>query len=70
MEEIVRIAEFVGLPADEAQRVLENRSFASAVDTDWQRSRDMGITAVPSHLFNGKLLAGFGSYEDFVRLIA
>jgi predicted DsbA family dithiol-disulfide isomerase len=63
------IAESVGLNADEAQNVLLTRSFAAAVDADWQRSREMRITAVPTHLYEGKRLAGFSPYDDFVSLI-
>ena len=67
---LVAIAESVGLSADEARSVLETGSFAQAVDTDWQRSRDLAISAVPTHLYGSKRLAGFSSYDDFVRLIS
>jgi len=67
--ELVRIAGSVGLPVDEAREVLAERSFASAVDADWQRAAEMRITAVPTHLCDGKRLTGFGPYADFVRLI-
>jgi predicted DsbA family dithiol-disulfide isomerase len=69
VDELVRIAESVSLPGDEARTVLTARSFSAAVDADWQRARELGITAVPSHLCAGKRLVGLGSYEDFVRLI-
>ena len=69
VDELLKIAESVGLQADEALKVLNRRSFAATVDADWQRSRDMQITAVPTHLFEGKRLAGFAPYDDFVRLI-
>ena len=69
IEELVRIAGSVGLPGDEARAVLAKRSFASSVDADWQRARELRITAVPTHLCNGRRLAGFSSYDDFVRLI-
>jgi predicted DsbA family dithiol-disulfide isomerase len=49
--------------------VLEERSCAAAVDADWQRAMDLRITAVPTHLCEGKRLTGFAAYEDFVRLI-
>jgi predicted DsbA family dithiol-disulfide isomerase len=45
------------------------RSFASAVDADWQRAMDLRITAVPTHLCGEKRLTGFAAYDDFVRLI-
>ena len=66
---LLRIAGSVGLPLDEARAVLETRSFAAAVDDDWQRAGELRITAVPTHLCGGKRLAGFSPYDDFVRLI-
>jgi predicted DsbA family dithiol-disulfide isomerase len=69
VDELVRIARAVGLPADEARAVLAAGSFAAAVDADWQRARELGITAVPTHLCAGRILEGFASYDNFVRLI-
>jgi predicted DsbA family dithiol-disulfide isomerase len=69
VDELVRIAEAVNLPGDEARAVLMAGSFASAVDADWQRAGELGITAVPSHLCDGRRLVGFSPYDDFVRLI-
>jgi predicted DsbA family dithiol-disulfide isomerase len=69
IDELVAIAESIGLPADEARKVVETGSFAAAVDADWQLSRELRVTAVPTHLYEGKRLAGFASYEDFERLI-
>jgi len=68
-KELVRIAEAVGLPANEAGEVLTTGSFAPAVDADWQRTGELGITAVPTHLCDGKRLVGFRDYEDFVQLV-
>ena len=69
VDELVKIAESVGLPADLAHEVLATKSFAAAVDADWQRSGELRITAVPTHLCDGRRLAGFSSYDDFVQLI-
>ena len=69
MDELVPIAEAVGLPGEAAREVLAAGSFAAALDADWQRARELGVTAVPTHLCAGKRLVGFSSYEDFVRLI-
>jgi predicted DsbA family dithiol-disulfide isomerase len=68
-DELVRIVESVDLPGDRARAVLADGSFAAAVDADWQRSMDLGITAVPTHLCGGKRVVGFAPYDDFVRLI-
>lgn len=70
VDELVKIAETVGLPPDEARTVIETRSFAAAVDADWLRARESRVTAVPTHLYGGKRLAGFSSYDNFVRLIS
>ena len=70
VDELMALAESVGLPADEARRVLMTGSFAPAVDADWHRSRELRITAVPTHLCGGKRLAGFAPYDDFLSLIA
>ena len=59
VDELMCIVESVGLPTDEARAVLAERRFAAAVDADWQRARELRITAVPTHLCNGKRLAGF-----------
>ena len=68
-DELLKIANSTGLPVDEARVVLNERSFAAAVDADWQRSRDTRITAVPTYIYEGKRLAGFAPYEDFDNLI-
>lgn len=68
-DELLRIAESVGLPLAEAKEVLATRSFAEMVDADWQRARELRITAVPTHLSGGRRLEGCAPYEDFVRLI-
>jgi predicted DsbA family dithiol-disulfide isomerase len=62
-------AEAVGLPGNEARAVLAAGSFAAAVDADWRRAGELGVTAVPTHLCAGRRLVGFSPYEDFVRLI-
>jgi predicted DsbA family dithiol-disulfide isomerase len=69
VEELVRIATAAGLPEDEARTVLAERSYAAAVDADWQRAMDLHISAVPTHICGEKRLSGFAAYDDFVRLI-
>ncbi len=68
-DELVRIAETAGLPADEVRAMLSNKSFAAAVDADWQRAGELGVTAVPTHVCGGERVVGFAPYDDFVRLI-
>jgi predicted DsbA family dithiol-disulfide isomerase len=70
VDELMRIADSVGLPTGEARAVLTESRFAAAVDADWQRAGELRITAVPTHLCGGKRLAGFSDYNDFVSLIS
>jgi len=59
----------VGLAADHVRDALENRSYKAAVDQDWRRSRQMGVTAVPTFIMNGSSLVGAQPYEKLVQLI-
>lgn len=67
--ELVRIAESIGLSGDETREVLENGRFAAAVDADWQRARELDVTAVPTHICGHGRLVGFSPYDDFLHLI-
>ena len=69
IETLVQIAESVGLSPDEARAVLAERRFKAAVDADWQRSRDYGITGVPTFVANGRGVVGAQPYEILERLV-
>lgn len=66
---LTEIAEGLGLPAEEARDVLENRRFRPAVDSDWALARTLGITAVPTFVFGGSFLVGAQPYEKLERLM-
>ena len=48
---------------DEAREVLQKRVFKEAVDSDWIRSRQKGIQAVPTFLLGQRVLVGAQPYE-------
>jgi predicted DsbA family dithiol-disulfide isomerase len=60
----------IGGDPEEARRALEEGRFKTAVDQDWQRSRSMGITAVPTFVNNGRHLVGAQHYQDLARFIS
>lgn len=60
---LVGLASSIGLPGDEARRVIRARTFREAVDADWKRSRDLGITAVPTLILNRQGIVGFQPYD-------
>lgn len=57
------------LPLDEGNAVIDNRTFSDAVDTDWELSKQSGITAVPTYVSGFKRLVGAQSYEALAKLI-
>jgi predicted DsbA family dithiol-disulfide isomerase len=62
-DELVVLAKSVGLPENEARSILEMRTFKEAVDSDWLRSHNLGIYAVPTFFIDERVLVGFPSYE-------
>jgi len=69
-EVLVDIAKKIGLPADEATEVLVSRSFKEAVDADWRRCGELGITAVPTFLMGRYALVGAYPYEELEKLVS
>ena len=67
-EVLVGIAEKAGLPADEAMEVLVSRSFKEAVDEDWRRCAELGVTAVPTFVIGRTMMVGAHPYEELERL--
>ncbi|MBI4522226.1 MAG: DsbA family oxidoreductase [Deltaproteobacteria bacterium] len=68
-EVLLDIVGKIGLPADEAAEVLESRSFKEAVDADWQRCAQLGVTAVPTFVVNRYALVGAHPYEALEELV-
>lgn len=69
VDALVGIAERVGLPADEARRVLTERAFRAAVDRDWAHARALGVSGVPTFLAGGRAVVGAQPYEALERLV-
>jgi len=60
---LVGLSESIGLPGDEARCIVRDRTFREAVDADWKRSRDLGITAVPTIIVRSQGIVGFQPYD-------
>lgn len=69
VETLVEIAASVGLPSEDARRVLTDRTFSAAIDADWRKSRAYGITGVPTFVAGGYGVVGAQPYEVLERLI-
>ena len=70
IEELVPLAKSVGLPSDEARDVLAERRFKKAVDADWAKSQQYGITAVPAFVSGGRGVIGAQPYEALEQLVS
>jgi predicted DsbA family dithiol-disulfide isomerase len=69
VDTLVGIAEHAGLPADEARAVLLERRFQTAIDADWERSRAVGVTGVPTFAADGRGVVGAQPYEVLEQLV-
>ena len=63
------IAASVGLPAAEARAVLEERRFKDAVDADWAKSHQYGVTGVPTFVAARHGVVGAQPYEVLQQLV-
>lgn len=68
-EVLADLAREAGLDPGEALAAISEQRYAAAVDSDWQRARDLGIHAVPTLRYRGRTLVGFAPYTDLRRLV-
>lgn len=68
-EVLLDIAQSVGLDAEKAREVIEQRTFKSAVDADWMKSRQYGVTGVPTFVAGQRGVVGAQPYETLEELV-
>lgn len=68
-DELVAIAERLGLPVDVANDVLQGRQFQGHVNSDWMRSKQLGITGVPMFVIENQGISGAQPYEVLVDFV-
>ena len=66
---LVEIAQSIGLAAEAARQVLAERRFKDAVDADWAKSRQWGVTGVPTFVANRYGVVGAQPYEVLEQLL-
>ena len=66
---LLDIVRAVGLPVEAAREALEKRTFKEAVDADWRKSREYGVTGVPTFVAGGYGVVGAQPYEALARLL-
>jgi predicted DsbA family dithiol-disulfide isomerase len=66
---LTEIVESVGLDPDTALQIIDKRSYAAHVDSDWELAKSIGVTAIPTSIYQQQMLVGFQSYEMYKRLL-
>ncbi len=63
------IAGAVGLDAKKAHDMIGARTFKEAVDIDWARAYESGVTAVPTFFMNGQTLVGAQTFNALANFV-
>tara|TARA_Y100000994_G_scaffold249599_1_gene262444 strand:+ start:5330 stop:5899 length:570 start_codon:yes stop_codon:yes gene_type:complete len=66
---LLEITKKAGLSIVAAGEVIEKRSYKEIVDSDWAKSRQYGVTGVPTFVANGYGVVGAQPYESLEELI-
>jgi predicted DsbA family dithiol-disulfide isomerase len=66
---LIELSESVGLDGAEALEVLKERTFKAAVDDDWEKARNMGVSGVPTYVAGGASVVGAQPYEALEQLM-
>jgi|TARA_B100001964_G_C14221602_1_gene595545 predicted DsbA family dithiol-disulfide isomerase len=69
VEVLVSLAGEAGLDQEEARQILQERIFSPQVDMDWERSRQAGITGVPTFSSRELYVVGCQPYEILERFV-
>ena len=69
IDRLVDIAAGIGLDPDRAREVLRSRGYRTAVSADWERSRQLGVTGVPTYRAGDRETVGAQPYEVLEELV-
>ena len=61
--------EAAGLSVDEARTTIDQRTFEQAVDEDWAKSQQYGVSGVPTYVTGGYGVVGAQPYEVLEKLM-
>lgn len=69
IDNLVAIAEGIGLDGVRAREVLRSRRYRDAVSADWARSRELQVTSVPTYRVGEREAVGAQPYEVLESLV-
>ena len=58
-----------GLNPEEARKVIKNRLFMKNIDDDWNKSRNYGVTGVPTYVYQKQSMVGAQPQENLVEFL-
>jgi protein-disulfide isomerase len=66
-DELVKIGKLGGVPEAKARACMTDDKLEHEIGNSMQAGQDAGVKATPSFFFNGKLVEGEISYDEFVK---
>lgn len=70
VETLLRVGESVGLDRDALHVALTDRRYQQGIDEDIAWARSVGVTAIPTFVFEGRLgMVGAQEYDAFERMM-
>ena len=69
LQVLAEIAKGLGLDEAQAREVLDKRTYKEAVDADWDKSRQYGVTGVPTFVLGDRGVVGAQPYEALEELV-
>ena len=58
-----------GLDPEEARNVIKNRLFMKIIDEDWKKSKNYGVTGVPTYVYQKQSMVGAQPFENLVEFL-
>ena len=65
---LINTVDLSGLNTEDARLSLQSRQYKQAVDEDWNYARSLGVTGIPTFVYQGYGLVGAQPYEELDRL--
>jgi predicted DsbA family dithiol-disulfide isomerase len=70
VDDLVRIAESIGLDGDEARKAIEENRYADVIDENRRVASSAGIDAIPAHVFGRRyLVLGAQPYDVLKEVV-
>ena len=61
---LINTVDLSGLNTEDARLSLQSRQYKQAVDEDWNYARSLGVTGIPTFVYQGYGLVGAQPYEE------